>query len=132
MSLLLLRLAIWGVSEIQPRPLEATQVRKADESVLSFTSSYVVPVVVALFGNDVASLFATLALVALLIVIYVRAGLYHLNPALAIAGFRTYEITGSDGAVTMLLSKSARFEQQGCISCHYLGDDVAFDLRGTR
>jgi hypothetical protein len=45
-------------------------------------------------------------LVAVLALIYVRAGLYHLNPTLAIIGFRLYEVTAVNGAVTMLLTKS--------------------------
>lgn len=130
LSLVLLWLVLRSIARLQARPVEVTEVRRADESVLGFTSSYIVPVVVALFGDDNASLVATIALVLLLVVIYVRAGLYHLNPTLAVVGFRLYEVTATSGAVTMVLSKSRYLPQQGLVECRYLGDDVAIQLKG--
>lgn len=130
LSLALLWLVLRSVARIQARPVESAEVRRADESVLAFTSSYVVPVVVALFSDDTASLVATIALVLLLVIIYVRAGLYHLNPTLAVIGFRLYEVTAINGAATMVLSRSRHLPQQGVVDCRYLGDDVAIQLKG--
>lgn len=130
LSLLLLWLVLRSVAGLQPRPVQSVEVRRADESVLAFTSSYIVPVVVAMFSDDSASLVATIALVLLLVVIYVRSGLYHLNPTLASVGFRLYEVTAANGAVTMVLSKSRHLPQQGVVECRYLGDDVAIQLKG--
>jgi len=130
LALVLLWLVFRSVARLQARPVEVSEVRRADESVLGFTSSYIVPVVVALFSDDIASLVATIALVLLLVVIYVRAGLYHLNPTLAVVGFRLYEVTATSGAVTMVLSKSRHLPQQGVVECRYLGDDVAIQLKG--
>lgn len=130
LSLLLLWLVLRSVARLQSRPVESAEVARADESVLGFTSSYIVPVVVALFGDDIASLVATIALVLLLVVIYVRAGLYHLNPTLAVVGFRLYQVTTAGGTVTMLLSRSRHLPQQGIVECRYLGDDVAIQLKG--
>lgn len=130
LSLALLWLVLRSVARLQPRNVESVQVKRADESVLGFTSSYIVPVVVALFSDDIASLVATIALVLLLVVIYVRAGLYHLNPTLAVVGFRLYEVTASSGAATMVLSRSRHLPQQGVVECRYLGDDVAIQLKG--
>lgn len=129
-SLMLLWLVLRRVARIQPRPLESVEVRRADESVVGFTSSYIVPVVVALFSEDIASLVATIALVLLLVIVYVRAGLYHLNPTLAVAGFRLYQVVAAGGAVTMVLSRSRHLPQQGVVDCRYLGDDVAIQLKG--
>lgn len=130
LSLVLLWLVLRGVAQLQPRPVESVEVRRADESVLGFTSSYIVPVVVALFSDDIASLVATIALVLLLVFIYVRAGLYHLNPTLAVAGFRLYQVTAAGGTVSMVLSRSRHIPQQGVVECRYLGDDVAIQLKG--
>jgi hypothetical protein len=130
LSLVLLWLVLRSAARLQARPVELAEVRRADESVLGFTSSYVVPVVVTLFSDDIASLVATIALVLLLVVIYVRAGLYHLNPTLAVMGFRLYEVTATSGAATMVLSRSRHLPQQGVIECRYLGDDVAIQLKG--
>ncbi|MGC5225397.1 hypothetical protein ACPW96_22770 [Micromonospora sp. DT81.3] len=129
----LLSWVLRGVAGIQSREIEAVSVTHEDERVLAFTSSYVVPVVVALFSDDgVASLAATLALVLLLGIIYVRAGLYHLNPTLAVLGYRLYAVTATTGAVTMLLSKTDSIPQKGLIACRFLGENVAIQLKGPR
>ena len=130
LSLVLLWLVLRSVARVQARPVESVEVRRADESVLGFASSYIVPVVVALFSDDIASLVATIALVLLLVIIYVRAGLYHLNPTLAVVGFRLYQVTTAGCTVTMLLSPSRHLRQQGFVECRYLGDDVAIQLKG--
>lgn len=132
-AVLLLGLVLRRLLRIQLRCVESTSVRRADERVLAFTSSYVVPVVVALLGGaNGAAVAATWALVAVLAVIYVRAGLYHLNPTLAVLGFRLYEVTATNGAVTMLLARRNHIPQHGTVRCRYLGDDVAIQLERRR
>lgn len=85
---------------------------------------------ITLLGESTApTIAATSALVALLAVIYVRAGLYHLNPTLAVLGFRLYEVTAVNGVVTMLLTRSSHIAQHRPLECRYLGDDVAIQLR---
>jgi hypothetical protein len=111
-AVVLLALALRGLAKIQTRSIETTSVRRADERVLAFTSSYVVPAVVALFGGSGApTVVATCALVVLLALIYIRAGLYHFNPTLAVFGFRLYEVTAANGVVTMVLSKGNHIAQ---------------------
>lgn len=130
-AIILLELVLRNLASIQSRAVETSTVRRADERVLAFASSYLVPVVVALFGGPrVSVVIATLTLVALLALIYVRAGLYHLNPTLAVLGFRLYEVTLVNGSVTMLLTRRRHITQQGVIDCRYLGDDVAIQLGG--
>ncbi|MCV7078717.1 hypothetical protein [Mycobacterium szulgai] len=130
-AVLLLAVVLRSLAKVQSRVVETTSVRRADERVLAFTSSYVVPLVVALFGGARGpAVAATWALVVLLVVIYVRAGLYHLNPALAVFGFRLYEVTATNGTVTMLLAKRNHIPQRGPLECRYLGDDVAIQLKG--
>lgn len=128
-SIVLLVLVLRRLSRVQTRGVESDSVRRADERVLVFTSSYVVPVVVALFGGSGApTIAATTALVVVLALVYVRGGLYHLNPTLAVAGFRLYEVTATNGTVTMLLTKRRRIPQRGVLDCHYLGADVAIQF----
>ncbi len=132
-SILLLILVMRSLAGIQARSVESTSARRADERVLAFTSSYVVPVVITLFGGSgAAKVVATVALVAVLAIIYVRAGLYHLNPTLAIAGFRLYEVTSASGTVTMLLTKRSHIAQNGVLECRYLAEDVAIQLGGRK
>ncbi|OBK92763.1 hypothetical protein A5645_22405 [Mycobacterium asiaticum] len=130
-AVLLLFVVLRSLSRVQQRSVETTVVKRADERVLAFTSSYVVPLVVALFGGAKGSAVAAAwAMVAVLAMIYVRAGLYHLNPTLALLGFRLYEVTADNGVITMLLSRRNHIPQRGRLECHYLGDDVAIQLKG--
>src|SRR3954470_5665625 len=120
LSLVLLWLVLRALARVQSRGVESVRGRRAGEKTLAFASSYIVPVVLALFGNNLAALVATIALVLLLVVIYVRGELYHLNPTLAVIGFRLYEVTAASGVVTMVLSRSRHLAQQGVVECRYL------------
>lgn len=131
LSELMLFLTLRSLAGIQTESITSASVKRADERVLAFASSYIVPVVIALFeGSDTNKIVGTVALVLFLALIYVRAGLYHLNPTLAAFGFRLYEVTLENGAATMLLSRSNRIPQRGRLECHYLGADVAIQLKG--
>lgn len=129
-SVVLLAMALRSLKTVQNREIETKTVRRADESVLAFTTSYVIPVVVAAFaGDSLPALAASAGLILLLVFIYVRAGLYHLNPTLlAFFGYRLYEVTASNETVTMLLSRAKHLPQSGQLTCRYLGDIVAFQI----
>lgn len=127
----LLFLSLYSLSRLQTHRTTTTAVKRADERVLAFASGYVVPAVIALFGgSDATKIVGTVALVVFLALIYVRAGLYHLNPTLAVFGFRLYEVTAENGTVIMLLSRASHISQRGQLDWHYLGSDVAIQLKG--
>ena len=129
LSLALLGLVLHQVQDIQNRVIESKTVRRADERVLGFTASFIVPVVVAVFGQSSATtLIATVGLVLFLALIYVRGGMFHLNPTLAILGYRLYEVTAQNDTVTMLLTRATHLPQSGDIEGRYLGDDVAIQI----
>ena len=132
-AVLLLSLVLRSVAGLQARTIDCQSVRSADERVLAFTSSYVVPLVIAVFGeSDIPTLVATAALVAVMATIYVRAGLYHLNLTLALAGYRLYEVTATTGTVTMVLTKERHLHQDGSLVCRYVGEDVAIQMGEDR
>ncbi|WP_168582809.1 hypothetical protein [Gephyromycinifex aptenodytis] len=129
----LLLVVLRSLAQVQVHRVQTAGVKRADESVIGFTSTYLMPIVVALFGPTPATtLWATLALLALMSLIYVRAGLYHLNPTLALLGYRLYEVTEDSGAITMLLTKRHRIPQQGEVEWRHLGEGVAIQLGRTR
>jgi hypothetical protein len=132
-AMLLLVTVLRTAARIQAHTAQTRAVRRADERVLGFTGSYLVPAVVVLFGGkDWVTAVATAVLVLLLAVIYVRGGLYHLNPVLALAGFRLYEVTEENGRVTMLLSRKNHLPQSGVVTYRRLGGDAAIQLRGDQ
>lgn len=129
LSVLFLRLVLRALSRLQERQIVSVEVRRADERVVSFTSSYVVPVVLAAFApTDVPGLVATLGLLALMVVIYLRAGLYHLNPTLAVLGYRLFEVRAENGSLVMLLTRSDHLPQRGEVNGRYLSANVAVQV----
>lgn len=131
MSILLLAAVLRTAAQIQVHRVEVTGIRRADERVLAFASSYVVPAVVVLVGGrDGLTAVATGMLVLLLALIYVRGGLYHLNPTMAILGYRLYALTEASGKQTMLLTRSDHLPQRGQVSYRRLAADAAVQLRG--
>lgn len=57
--------------------------------------------------------------------IYVRGQMFHLNPTLAVAGYRLYEVTETNETVTMLLTRRTYLAQTQMIACRFIGDYVA-------
>jgi len=130
-AMLLIPAVLKTAARIQAHTVTTKAARHADERVLGFTGSYLAPAVVALFGGkDWLTTVATAALVVLLAVVYVRGGLYHLNPVLALAGFRLYEVIEENGRITMLLSRRDHLPQSGTLSYRRLGGDAAVQLKG--
>jgi hypothetical protein len=132
LAVLLLAFVLRRLARIQHRTVESKAVRRADDRVLAFAASYVVPAAVAVIGgNRTSTLLGAFVLIAFLALVYVRAGLYHLNPTLAIIGFRLYEVTATNGTVTMLLTRRRHLGQVGTVDCRYISSDVAFELEGN-
>ena len=129
LSLLFLGMVLRSVGKLQERTVTSTSVKQADERVIAFSSSQVLPIVVATISPpQVSSFIATLALLAIIVVIYVRAGLFHLNPTLAVLGFHLYEVTASNGTF-MLLTRDRHLPQDGDVTGHALGRLVLISLR---
>lgn len=133
LAVLLLALVLGQVGRIQERSIVPKQVRRCDDRVLAFASSYIVPVAIAAFGKDDAvTLVGAAALVVLLAVIYVRGQMFHLNPTLAVAGYRLYEVTETNETVTMLLTRRTYLAQTETIACRFIGDYVAIQTGNSQ
>jgi hypothetical protein len=132
LCLLLLVVVLREVARVQEVAINPKQVRRADEKVLAFSSSYIVPVAIAAFGKgDTAAIAGTAALVVFLAFIYVRGEMYHLNPTLAICGYRLYEVTATNDTVTMVLSRSGHLPQTEVIRARSIGEYVAIQTGGS-
>jgi len=84
----------------------------------------VVPLSVAAFADDALGQVAAVALAVVLAAVYVRSQLHHLNPVLAVLGYHLYEVTGREGRLVMVLSRSDHLPQVGAIHARPLGGDV--------
>lgn len=123
-----LALVLRALRRVQATRLRTTRVRARDLDVLGFVSSYVLPVAVALFAGETREDVASLLLLGLLAVVYVRAGLYHLNPALTMLGYRLYEVEQDNGAAVMVLTRARHLPQRGDLDARRLADGVLIQL----
>lgn len=110
--------------QVQAYDLDTRHVRHRDVEVLSFLASFIVPIGLAFFAADTSDLAAAAVFLVVLSVVYVRGGLYHLNPVLLMMGYRLYEVTKSSEEVVMVLSRSRHIPQRGRLRAHRLADDV--------
>lgn len=124
----MLALSLRQLRGVQEETITTKAVKHADEKVLAFAASHIVPIVVAVFMTDSpqASLAGALSVLGLLGIIYVRGGLFHLNPVLAVVGFRLYEVTASNGALSFVLGKVDHLPQSGALRVHRYSSEVAF------
>lgn len=94
-----------------------------DIEVLGFFATYVVPFTTV----SSPDLTRQLGLVVFLLVtggIYLANDLYYMNPVLALAGVRVYEVTTPSGAPALVLTRRKYMKQKDDISVIRLGDRV--------
>ena len=102
---LLIGVTLAGAARLQDNRVRFTKIRRTDRDVLSFMASFVLPIATAFFALDAARWAATGLLLLLLVVVYVRAQLFQLNPVLAVLGFRIYELESEEGRIVTVLSR---------------------------
>lgn len=130
LSLLWLWAILASTARLQVHVVRTRAVKSADENVMRFTYSYLVPVIVAVFAPpSLPSLVGEVMLVVLSAVIYVRGGLFHLNPTLSVLGWRTCEVTAASGEPFWLLTRAGHLPQQGEVAVRRLSASVAFHVR---
>lgn len=126
-----LLLVLRALSRLQETRLHSQQTRSRDTDVIGFVSSYVLPLAAVILAGEGVRDAATLLLLAFVALIYVRAGLFHLNPTLTILGYRLYEVVQENGAAVMLLTRARHLPQQGDIDARRLADGVLIQLETT-
>jgi len=113
----------------QAEPLTCQQVQRADHRVLTFVLASTVPagVVMLLAPRLWPALIALGGIFLLAALVYVRGGLFHLNPLLAIR-YRVYEVTATNGTGVYLLSRARHIPQDAKLQCRFLTDEVAVQV----
>lgn len=119
------------LGRMQVHRLDPSSVRAKDRDVVSFYSSWVVPVGAGLLARDALQAAVAAALALLLAVIYVRGRLFYLNPLLTLLGYRLYEVTATNGTQLMVLSRRAHLPQREALRVTYVGDTCALDRTGA-
>lgn len=117
-------LVIKRIQTLQTDVIQTTNVCPADERVLAFTTTYLIAPVTAavLKPGEFWSSGLTIVFIAF---VYIRGGLYYLNPSLALLGYRLFEVTTDNGSKLMVLSKRRHLPQKGLIIVRHFSNNSA-------
>ena len=125
---LLVWVTLAGAKKLQDNRVRFSRVRRTDRDVLTFMASFVLPIAAAFFAIDAAKWVATGILLLLLIVVYVRAQLFQLNPVLTMLGFRVFEVENADGVVVTILSRRRSLPADGSVLVKRFSDELYIDF----
>jgi hypothetical protein len=89
---------------LAPQPLEVATAQVRDGDALAYIATYLVPfsAITATTARERAALAVFVLLIA---VLYIRAELFYVNPLLALAGYRLFQVVTPAGGSVVLLSR---------------------------
>lgn len=100
---LLFALVLRAAKGLATKRITAQSSTPRDIDTVAFVASYLAPIAIALFASDVPRLAGMLVLLGVLVLVYLRAGLYWLNPLFAIAGYRIYQVVEERSGITWMV-----------------------------
>lgn len=129
---LLFVLVLRAARGLNPKRITAQSSTPRDIDLVAFVSSYLAPIAIALFATDIPRLVGMLVLLAVLIVVYVRVGMFWLNPLFAIAGYRLYQVVEQRSGITWaVLTRRRVLPAGGVAEGIRIADGVIIEL-GSR
>lgn len=103
LGVLMLALLRGQALRIQSQKLHVTATQIRDGDALAYIATYIVPFA-AMAASTVRERGAIALFVALIAVLYVRSGLFYINPLLAIVGYRLFQVATPAGASVVLVT----------------------------
>jgi hypothetical protein len=129
---LLLVTVFRAATSLQSTRLTLVQTTPKDVDVIAFLSSYLVPIAIALFSSDAQRWVAMAVLLVILVVIYLSAELYYLNPLLACAGFRLYQVVDDAGNTVALLTRRRELPRGSVVDARRIATTIYLELGSRR
>lgn len=110
----------------QSLEVENSQVRDGD--ALAYIATYLVPFA-AITATTARERGALGLFVLLIAVVYIRSELFYINPLLALAGYRLFQVTTPGGASVVLLSRRRFLRSQTKLNVRRLSNYVYWEGR---
>lgn len=112
---------------LQPQTLRVSTARARDADVVAYIVSYLVPF--AFQPGSTTRQQAALGVFFLLVaVLYVHAELFYINPLLALAKYRLYEVVTPRGASVVVLTKRRFIRPETSMTARRLSDYVYVEV----
>jgi hypothetical protein len=112
--------------KVAPQALAVSTSATRDGDALAYVATYLVPFA----AISVTTLREQLALglfVILIAVLYVRAGLFYINPLLAIAGYRLFQVVTPGSATVVLIARRSYLPSGGSLQARRLSGYVYWE-----
>jgi hypothetical protein len=123
--LVVLPTVAWRVKDI-PLHIATTQVRDGD--ALAYIATYLVPFAAFALSTE-RERIALLIFFFMIAVIYIRSELFYVNPLLALAGYRLFQVATPNGASVVLITPR-RFIASGTeVPVRRLGNYIFWEAR---
>jgi len=117
-----------AVGGLTPQLVHVTTAQVRDGDALAYVATYLVPFAAIAATTDRQR--AALALFFLILaVLYVRNELFYVNPVLAIAGYRLFQVVSPSGASLVLLGKRRFLSANTTVSARRLSDYVYLEAK---
>jgi hypothetical protein len=115
-------------ASLAPQQLGITTSQTRDGDAIAYVATYLVPFA-AIAATTPREQFAVGLFVLLLAVLYVRSELFYINPLLAVAGYRLFQVSTPQGASVVLIARR-RFLPSGVVlNARRLSDYVYWEAR---
>ncbi len=133
LPMLLLGLVLRATGTLPPERIFARAAAPRDIDTIALVASYLAPIAIALFAVDLPRLVAMAIMLVLLMVVYVGAELFYLNPLLACCGFRLYQVVNDDTGVTVaVLTRRRGLGAGGVINGQLIAPNTYIELGSRR
>jgi hypothetical protein len=127
-GVVILPILLHAARKLPQQPLAASTTQIRDGDALAYIATYIVPFA-AMAGTTPQERGAIALFVALIAVLYVRAGLFYINPLLALVGYQLFQVITPAGASVVVITPR-RFVSTGTdIAARRLGEYVYWEAR---
>ncbi len=124
-SVLSLRHFLTVARSLSPAPIEIARVTRRDGDTMAYLMTYVVPFLgIATSSTRERAALGIVLLIVLLL--YVQADLFYVNPLLALARYHVFEVE-MESKTLVLLSKRHHLRSPATVDVHLLGNTVALE-----
>jgi hypothetical protein len=124
---LVLPFAVLGnARRLAPQSLDVASSQVRDGDALAYIATYLVPFA-AITATTARERGALGLFVVLIAVIYIRSELFYVNPLLAVAGYRLFQVATPSGASAVLISRENFLRSPATVNARRLSNYVYWE-----
>lgn len=111
---------------VAPQALGVSTSATRDGDAVAYVATYLVPFA-AIAATTLREQVALGFFVILIAVLYVRAGLFYVNPLLAVFGYRLFQVVTPGNATVVLIARRSFLPSGGAVQARRLSDYVYWE-----